>query len=145
MHVGGGAHLVPVERDDGDRVEALEYQIHPIGTLGEKIELESVLPHRVGDPMLASFVVVEIRISDEPGGEQVEVDATRAGGRQLEDLLRSASDAEIRRSPSHRSERLLPDDDRSFLRRSVGRSGPAQPSTTTTVPVIFGWSVQTYG
>ena len=76
-------------RDDGDRVEALEYQIDPIGTLGEKIELESVLPHRVGDPMLASFVVVEIGISDEPGGEQVEVDATRHG-RQLEDLLRSA-------------------------------------------------------
>ena len=106
MHVGGGAHPVPVERDDGDRVEALEYQIDPIGTLGEKIELESVLPHRVGDPMLASFVVVEIGISDEPGGEQVEVDAPGrwpAGrGSPAERPRTPRSDG----APSHRSERF---------------------------------------
>jgi hypothetical protein len=96
--------------------------------------------------VLASFVVVEIGIGDEPGGEQVEVDTTRDGGRQLEPLLRSAlGRREQTKLPAIVQSASLPDVTAPFCAGSVGMSGPAQPSTTTTVPVIFGWSVQTYG
>jgi hypothetical protein len=80
MHVRRPAQFHPVELDRGHRVESGADQVDPV--VGAVVR-ERRLVHPVGpaDPGEAGLVLVEERVGDEAGGEQVGVHTAGHGGR----------------------------------------------------------------
>ena len=70
----GAAKRRPVECDGGESVDALEHQRCP-QVVGLGIEREAVGPRRFADPLQGELVAIDVRVVDQPGGEQVEMHA----------------------------------------------------------------------
>jgi hypothetical protein len=80
VHVRGAAELDVVEGDRGDRVEPGADQVDT-AVLGLRLERGLVDPVRTPDPGDLLLVVVEVRILDQPGRQQVGVHAPGHGRR----------------------------------------------------------------
>ncbi|SCD52380.1 hypothetical protein GA0115239_102938 [Streptomyces sp. BpilaLS-43] len=79
--VGGRADLGAVEQDGGDGVEAVEAQVGGRVPVLGPFEGGAVGPVGTADPAEACLVVVHIGVVDQPGGQQVGVDAAGHGRR----------------------------------------------------------------
>ena len=78
VHVGGAAQDDVVEGDRGDRVQPVEDEVNPlIGRALAGSELERILPARAVRPGELLFGQVNVRVRDQAGGKQVQVDTSR--------------------------------------------------------------------
>jgi hypothetical protein len=90
VHVLGAADLGAVQGDRGDGVQPGADQVHPVGVAGLPGERGLVDPVGAPDPGEPALVVIQVRVRDQAGGEQIGVHAAGHGRRHrpVDDLPR---------------------------------------------------------
>ena len=81
MHVLRRGDELAVQPDRRDRVQPEDDQVDLVVGAGRPLEGRLVPPVHPADPRHRRLVAVQVRIGDEPGGQQVQVDAARHRGR----------------------------------------------------------------